>query len=65
MPAFTALTHKSKAETYYFTPELQEAVNAAITLGMPLLLTGEPGTGKTRLVHYLKGSGLKRLLCSI
>jgi MoxR-like ATPase len=30
-------------------PELVEAVNVALTLGMPLLLTGEPGTGKTEL----------------
>jgi MoxR-like ATPase len=30
-------------------PELVEAVNVALTLGMPLLLTGEPGTGKTDL----------------
>ena len=28
-------------------PELVEAVNVALALGMPLLLTGEPGTGKT------------------
>jgi MoxR-like ATPase len=30
-------------------PELIEAVNVALTLGMPLLVTGEPGTGKTDL----------------
>ena len=30
-------------------PELVEAVNVALALGMPLLLTGEPGTGKTEL----------------
>jgi MoxR-like ATPase len=30
-------------------PEVVEAVNVALTLGMPLLLTGEPGTGKTDL----------------
>jgi MoxR-like ATPase len=30
-------------------PELVEAVNVALVLGMPLLLTGEPGTGKTEL----------------
>jgi hypothetical protein len=32
-------------------PELVEAVNVAIALGMPLLLTGEPGTGKTELAN--------------
>src|SRR6516162_2604365 len=30
-------------------PELIEAVNVALALGMPLLVTGEPGTGKTEL----------------
>jgi len=30
-------------------PELVEAVNVALALGMPLLVTGEPGTGKTEL----------------
>lgn len=32
---------------------LTEAVNVALTLGMPLLLTGEPGTGKTQLAYHL------------
>ena len=32
---------------------LVSAVNVAINLGMPLLLTGEPGTGKTQLAHHL------------
>jgi MoxR-like ATPase len=30
---------------------LVDAVNVAIALGQPLLLTGEPGTGKTQLAH--------------
>lgn len=32
---------------------LQSAVNAALLLGQPLLLTGEPGTGKTKLAYHL------------
>jgi MoxR-like ATPase len=28
-------------------------VNVALAVGAPLLLTGEPGTGKTQLAHYL------------
>ena len=32
---------------------LIDAVNVAITLGKPLLLTGEPGTGKTQLASHL------------
>jgi len=32
---------------------LQGAVNVALYLGQPLLLTGEPGTGKTQLAYHL------------
>ena len=32
---------------------LINAVNVALALGQPLLLTGEPGTGKTRLAHHI------------
>jgi MoxR-like ATPase len=35
--------------TYVATNDLKLAVNAAITLERPLLVKGEPGTGKTRL----------------
>jgi MoxR-like ATPase len=35
------------------SPELVSAVNVALAVGSPLLLTGEPGTGKTQLGHYL------------
>jgi MoxR-like ATPase len=38
----------------YLTDEpLVDAVNVALLLGRPLLLTGEPGTGKTQLAHRL------------
>lgn len=36
---------------YIATPDLQLAVNAAITLERPLLIKGEPGTGKTMLAE--------------
>jgi MoxR-like ATPase len=36
-------------ERYVATPELMMAVNAAVTLARPLLIKGEPGTGKTQL----------------
>ncbi len=32
---------------------LVDAVNVALAAGAPLLLTGEPGTGKTQVAHYL------------
>lgn len=38
-------------DTYVATDDLMLAVNAAITLGRPLLVKGEPGTGKTRLAE--------------
>jgi MoxR-like ATPase len=37
--------------TYVSTDDLTIAVNAAITLQRPLLVKGEPGTGKTRLAE--------------
>jgi MoxR-like ATPase len=37
--------------TYVATPDLNVAVNAAITLQRPLLVKGEPGTGKTVLAQ--------------
>lgn len=40
-------------DQYVATPELQMAVNATITLGRPLLIKGEPGTGKTMLAEEL------------
>ena len=38
-------------ETYIAARDLQVAVNAAIHLERPLLVKGEPGTGKTLLAH--------------
>lgn len=36
---------------YHAEPGLVDAVNVAIVLGQPLLITGEPGTGKTQLAY--------------
>jgi MoxR-like ATPase len=38
-------------DNYILNPELNGAVKTALALGQPLLLTGEPGTGKTQLAH--------------
>jgi len=40
-----------KPEGYLPDPGLVDAVNVALLLGQPLLLTGEPGTGKTQLAY--------------
>ncbi len=39
------------SENYVATQDLMLAVNAAITLQRPLLVKGEPGTGKTMLAE--------------
>jgi len=39
------------SENYVATPDLMLAVNAASTLARPLLVKGEPGTGKTMLAE--------------
>jgi MoxR-like ATPase len=40
-------------DSYVATEDLMVAVNAAITLQRPLLVKGEPGTGKTVLAHEI------------
>src|SRR5271170_4153670 len=40
-------------DSYIATEDLMMAVNAAITLARPLLIKGEPGTGKTQLAQEI------------
>lgn len=49
-------------DSYIATEDLQLAVNAAITLEKPLLIKGEPGTGKTLLAEELSRALGKRLI---
>ena len=42
-----------KPENFRADPGVVDAVNVALLLGQPLLLTGEPGTGKTQLGYYI------------
>ena len=41
------------ASQYVLDEELAEIVNVSMALEMPLLLKGEPGTGKTQLAHAI------------
>jgi MoxR-like ATPase len=38
---------------YFADENLVKAVEVAIALGKPLLISGEPGTGKTQLAHFV------------
>ena len=49
-PSFTG------TQSYIATPDLQLAVNSAMTLQKPLLIKGEPGTGKTLLAEEIAQS---------
>lgn len=44
------------SESYVATEDLTVAVNAAVTLERPLLVKGEPGTGKTELARQVAGA---------
>ncbi len=49
-------TRFTGTERYVATDDLKMAVNAAVTLSRPLLIKGEPGTGKTQLAEEIAAS---------
>ena len=49
-------------ERYVATEDLRMAVNAAVSLERPLLIKGEPGTGKTMLAEEVAQALGKRLI---
>jgi len=50
LPAFQR-GFENHPQDYDIDTGLEEAVNVALLMGQPLLLTGEPGCGKTRLAY--------------
>ncbi|MCF6288597.1 MAG: MoxR family ATPase [Proteobacteria bacterium] len=50
-------------KNYIATDDLSMAVNAAVTLQRPLLIKGEPGTGKTMLAEEVAQALGKNLIC--
>jgi MoxR-like ATPase len=56
------MTRFEGTESYVATEDLRLAVNAAVALERPLLVKGEPGTGKTILAHEIAKSLGKDLI---
>jgi MoxR-like ATPase len=46
-------SHQAAAPHFQAPAGLVDAVNVALAVGAPLLLTGEPGTGKTQVAYHL------------
>ncbi|HEX8200567.1 MAG TPA: AAA family ATPase, partial [Isosphaeraceae bacterium] len=55
-------TTRDDPARYLPDPGLEEAADVAVRLGMPLLLTGEPGVGKTQAAYWLASRHGVRLL---
>ncbi len=53
LPKTSINTRINDPKFYVPSQRLIHAVNVALHLNQPLLLTGEPGTGKTQLAHHL------------
>ena len=62
----TAVAEFQGAKKYVLDPELASIVNISMKLEMPLLLKGEPGTGKTMLAHAIAESlGMRLIILNV
>ncbi len=53
LPGYEPLPDFDHPKNYIAGEGLRQAVNVALALGQPLLVTGEPGTGKTQLADSI------------
>jgi len=53
LPPFEPNPKLNDPALYRPSSDLADAVNVALALGLPLLVTGEPGTGKTELAKHV------------
>jgi MoxR-like ATPase len=53
LPLFPATSELTDPAAYLAEKGLADAVNVSLSLGQPLLVTGEPGTGKTQLARSI------------
>ncbi len=53
LPLFQQNQNLNNPALYRPSKPLADAVNVALMMGQPLLLTGEPGTGKTQLAFHI------------
>ncbi|MEZ4888772.1 MAG: MoxR family ATPase [Chitinophagales bacterium] len=53
LPPYVKIKGIDSPKGYIASQPLTDAVNVALALGQPLLLTGEPGTGKTQLASSI------------
>ena len=60
------LNHFEGTEDYIVSDDLRNSVNVAVALSKPLLIKGEPGTGKTLLAQSIaKNLGLELIIWNI